>query len=92
MEDFGLYGVHLTVDKKNLNRLVKLNKSNTIEIPKGVSIIEKYVWDKEFVVIIIDSNNFEKIKEFSKQFIKYSERIEIGEVTRLEELSVNNIL
>ena len=83
-----MFGIHLTVTQNQLSELAELRRKNQISCPEGVTIVEEYVWDLKYLIILVKSDDLASVKTFANQFAKYGTALEIGEVTTLEELDL----
>jgi hypothetical protein len=82
-----MFGVHLTLAPDKLSEVVQLRKQGKIVCPEGIKIIEEYVWDLKFLVVIVESNDLGKVMDFAKQFSTYTADLEVGPVTTLKDLA-----
>ncbi|MHA2295564.1 MAG: DUF3303 family protein [Candidatus Hodarchaeales archaeon] len=83
-----IFGLHITVAPENWHKITQLRKKGEITYPEGIKIIEEYVWNLKFLLILIETDSLENVMELSKQFSKHVKEIEIGVVTTLQNLTL----
>jgi hypothetical protein len=82
-----MFGVHLTLPLDKLSKVVLLRRQGKIVYPKGVNLVEEYVWGLKFLVLIVESDDLRKVMDFAKQFSGYATDLEVGSVTTLRDLA-----
>lgn len=78
-----MFGIHLTVTQNQLSELAELRRKNQISCPEGVNIVAEYVWDRKYLIILVESDDLASVKTFANLFTNYGTALEIGEVTTL---------
>jgi len=82
-----MFGVHMAIVPGKLSDVVKLRKQGRISCPKGMRIVEEYVWGLKFLIVIAESDGLKEITKFTEQFSEYICDLEVGAVTTLKNLA-----
>ncbi len=52
-----------------------------------MKIIEEYVWDLKFLVILVEAEEVRNVLVFVQEFAEYATDVETGVVTKLKDLT-----
>jgi len=81
-----MFGLHMTLAPDKLTGLAQLRKRATLKCPKGIEVVEEYVWGLKFLIVIVRSDSLTTVLEYAQQFSTYITDLEVGAVTTLREL------
>jgi len=71
-----LYGIHWEVIPEKAPAVMKLYEEGKVVIPKGLKIVEEYMWGNKSLEIL-QTDNFPLVLKYAVQFTPYVRNFEV---------------
>jgi len=79
-----LYGIHWEVIPEKAIGVMKLYEEGKVVIPKGLKIVEEYMWGNKSLEIL-QTDNFPLVLKYATQFLPYVRNFEITALVTAKE-------
>ncbi len=71
-----LYGIHWEIIPEKASGVMKLYEEGKVVIPKGLKIVEEYMWGNKSLEIV-ETDNFPLVLKYAIQFTTYVRNFDI---------------
>lgn len=79
-----LYGIHWEVIPEKASGVMKLYEEGKVVIPKGLKIVEEYMWGNKSLEIV-ETDNFPLVLKYVTQFTPYVRNFKITALVTAKE-------